>query len=377
MTDTTATATDTAAPKHTALHDVHEALGARFTDFGGWDMPLKYGNELDEHRAVRTAAGIFDLSHMGEVRVAGPQAAAALDHALISNISAVPVGKAKYSMICTPEGTIIDDLITYRLAEDEFLVVPNAGNAPTVAAELVARAEGFDCSVVDESADTSLIAVQGPNAQEILSGLEGADPAALAEVKYYAFFVGQVAGHEVIVARTGYTGEDGFELFVPNEHAHDVWDAVYNTGAVVPCGLACRDTLRLEAGMPLYGNELNRTLTPVDAGLGVLAATKTKDEFIGREPIVAAKEKGTQRRLVGLVGQGKRAARSHYPVVTEDGTVIGEVTSGALSPTLGYPIALAYVSGEFTEPGTAVNVDVRGKLQPYSVVALPFYSREK
>lgn len=374
MTDTS---TASSAPKHTALHDVHEALGARFTDFGGWDMPLKYGNELDEHRAVRTDAGIFDLSHMGEVRVSGPQAAAALDHALISNISAVPVGKAKYSMICTPEGTIIDDLITYRLAEDEFLVVPNAGNAPVVAAELVERAEGFDCTVVDESADTSLIAVQGPNAQEILSGLEGANPQALAEVKYYAFFVGQVAGHEVIVARTGYTGEDGFELFVPNEHAHAVWDAVYSTGKVVPCGLACRDTLRLEAGMPLYGNELSRELTPVDAGLGVLAATKTKDEFIGREPIVAAKEKGTSRQLVGLVGQGKRAARSHYPVVTADGTVIGEVTSGALSPTLGYPIALAYVAQEFIEPGTAVNVDVRGKLQPYSVVALPFYSREK
>lgn len=368
--------TDTGTPQATALHDVHAELGARFTNFGGWDMPLKYSNELDEHRAVRTSAGIFDLSHMGEVRVAGPAAAEALDYALISKISAVEIGRAKYTMICTPEGTIIDDLIVYRLGEDEFLVVPNAGNAPTVAAELAARAAEFDCTVTNESAETSLIAVQGPDAEAILASLPGANPQALHDVKYYAFFNGEVAGHAAMIARTGYTGEDGFEIFVPNAAAHDVWNAVYSTGKVVACGLACRDTLRLEAGMPLYGNELSLELTPVDAGLGMVAATKTKEAFVGRDAIVAAKEKGTTRILKGLVGEGRRAARSGYPVVVGD-EEIGQVTSGALSPTLGHPVALAYLESSRAEAGTQVEVDIRGKRFPYTVVDLPFYRRQK
>ncbi|MBY0789372.1 glycine cleavage system aminomethyltransferase GcvT [Corynebacterium parakroppenstedtii] len=366
-----------ARPQKTALHDVHEKLGARFTDFGGWDMPLKYGSELDEHKAVRTDAGIFDLSHMGEVRVSGPQAAEALDHALISRLSAVAVGKAKYSMMCTEDGTIIDDLITYRLADDEFLVIPNAGNAPTVASELVSRAESFDCTVADESSETSLIAVQGPNAERVLASLPGADVRNLAEVKYYAFFRGTVAGHDVIIARTGYTGEDGFEIFVPNSGAHDVWAAVMDTDAVTPCGLASRDTLRLEAGMPLCGHELDLSRTPVDAGLGVLAATKSKDAFVGRDAIVAAKKNGAARKLVGLKGDGRRAARAGYTVLTSDDKEVGEVTSGALSPTLGYPVAMAYVDADVAEPGTALSVDIRGKHYPYTVVQLPFYKRDR
>ena len=373
---TTGSGTGSSTPQKTALHDVHEELGARFTDFGGWDMPLKYGSELDEHKAVRTDAGIFDLSHMGEVRVSGPQAADALDHALISRLSAVSVGKAKYSMMCTDDGTIIDDLITYRLGDDEFLVIPNAGNAPTVATELISRAESFDCTVADESSETSLIAVQGPNAEQV-SSLPGADVRNLAEVKYYAFFRGTVAGHDVIIARTGYTGEDGFEIFVSNSGAHDIWAAIRGTGAVTPCGLASRDTLRLEAGMPLYGHELDRSHTPVDAGLGVLAATKSKDAFIGRDAIVAAKNNGATRKLVGLKGDGRRAARAGYTVLTSDDKEVGEVTSGALSPTLGYPVAMAYVDADVAEPGTALSVDIRGKHYPYTVVQLPFYKRDR
>ncbi|WP_414120427.1 glycine cleavage system aminomethyltransferase GcvT [Corynebacterium nuruki] len=392
--------------KETALHAVHEALGARFTDFGGWDMPLKYGKELEEHRAVREAVGVFDLSHMGEVRVTGPDAAAYLDHALISRISAVKIGKAKYSMICTADGGIIDDLITYHLGEDDYLVIPNAGNAPAVFAALTERAAGFDVTVTDRTDEISLIAVQGPKAADVMlqiidevtdapeaSGASSDDnsvAAAVAGLGYYAAFAGTIAGVPALIARTGYTGEDGFEIFVGNgadgAAPKAVWDAVLAAGerdGVLPCGLAARDTLRLEAGMPLYGNELSRDLTPVDAGLGVLAATKSKDEFVGRDAILAAKEKGTTQIRIGLVGEGKRAARGGYPILDADGNRLGEVTSGALSPTLGYPVAMGYVGtadvaeGGAAAEGATVTVDIRGKAYPYTVVALPFYAREK
>jgi aminomethyltransferase len=392
--------------KETALHAVHEALGARFTDFGGWDMPLKYGKELEEHRAVREAVGVFDLSHMGEVRVTGPDAAAYLDHALISRISAVKIGKAKYSMICTADGGIIDDLITYHLGEDDYLVIPNAGNAPAVFAALTERAAGFDVTVTDRTDEISLIAVQGPKAADVMlqiidevtdapeaSGASSDDnsvAAAVAGLGYYAAFAGTIAGVPALIARTGSTGEDGFEIFVANgadgAAPKAVWDAVLAAGerdGVLPCGLAARDTLRLEAGMPLYGNELSRELTPVDAGLGVLAATKSKDEFVGRDAILAAKEKGTTQIRIGLVGEGKRAARGGYPILDADGNRLGEVTSGALSPTLGYPVAMGYVGtadaaeGGAAAEGATVTVDIRGKAYPYTVVALPFYAREK
>ncbi|MGO1991472.1 MAG: glycine cleavage system aminomethyltransferase GcvT [Corynebacterium sp.] len=389
--------------KHTALHPVHEKLGAKFTDFGGWDMPLKYDKELEEHRAVREAVGVFDLSHMGEVRVTGPDAAAFLDHALVSRLSAVKVGKAKYSMICTADGGIIDDLITYVLADEEYLVIPNAGNAPAVAEALRERAEGFDVTLTDQTDDISLIAVQGPQAAavmlEIVEAVTDAPEAsgagetvqdAVGGLGYYAAFQGTVAGVPAIIARTGYTGEDGFEIFVENgtdgAQATAVWDAALAAGAphgVRPCGLAARDTLRLEAGMPLYGNELSLQLTPVDAGLGILAATKSKDEFVGRDAIVRAKEEGTKQTLIGLVGEGRRAARGGYEIQDAEGVRLGEVTSGALSPTLGHPVAMGYVAAEaaaeggVASVGSTVTVDIRGKAHPYTVVALPFYTRQK
>lgn len=392
--------TDNKQLNETALHGVHANLDARFTDFGGWDMPLKYGSELDEHKAVRTAVGVFDLSHMGEVRVTGPQAAEFLDHALISKLSAVKVGKAKYSMICTETGGIIDDLITYRLGEEEFLVVPNAGNIDNVVAALEERIAGFDATLVNESEQTSMIAVQGPKAVEVMlkvvenvtdapeaSGATDTVDGAIRGLGYYAAFQGIVAGEPALIARTGYTGEDGFEIIVNNDGAQAVWAKAMDHAAQaggLPCGLACRDTLRLEAGMPLYGNELNLELTPVDAGLGVLAATKSKESFVGRDAIVAAKEKGTQQTLIGLVGEGRRAARGGYEVIApgSEAGALGHVTSGALSPTLGYPVAMAYVSKEAVESGVAaegatVEVDIRGKRFPFTVVTLPFYTREK
>lgn len=378
---------------YTALYEEHKKLGASFTDFGGWQMPLKYSSELAEHHAVRKAAGIFDLSHMGEVWVTGPDAAAFLDYALVGKISAMAVGKAKYSLICNEDGGIIDDLITYRrpAAEDgtdRFLVVPNAGNAKTVAAALAERAAGFDVVVDDVSAETSLIAVQGPKAEELLLRLvPAAQHNLVTELKYYAAvevpFLVAGAGQELLLARTGYTGEDGFEIFVANEDAAALWQAIVaiaDEGELVPAGLASRDSLRLEAGMPLYGNELSLEGDPFAAGLGPVVALSKEGDFVGKAALAAKKEAGagatTGRRLVGLKGLGRRAGRGHYPVL-KDGALVGEVTSGQPSPSLGYPVALAYVDVAFMEPGTALDIDLRGKTEPFEVVALPFYKRQK
>ncbi|WP_146360142.1 glycine cleavage system aminomethyltransferase GcvT [Arthrobacter yangruifuii] len=370
--------------KYTALYEAHKQLGASFTDFGGWQMPLKYSSELAEHRAVRSAAGLFDLSHMGEVEVTGSDAGAFLDYALVGKLSAVKPGRAKYSLITNNGGGIIDDLISYRLAENAYLVVPNAGNADTVAAELATRGEGFDVTVNNVSADTSLVAVQGPAAEAILLALVPAQQHdAVTGMKYYAADTVEITAGEktlrLLVARTGYTGEDGFEIYVPNDDAAALWDALLAAGAdsgLVPAGLACRDSLRLEAGMPLYGNELTLDTDPYAAGLGPVVALSKEGDFVGRAALEARKEAGPVRRLVGLKGSGRRSARSHYPVLDGD-TVIGEVTSGAPSPTLGFPIALAYVDAAFTEPGTMLSVDLRGKPETFTVVELPFYKRSK
>ena len=389
----------------TPLHAVHAEAGATFTDFGGWQMPLKYGSELSEHHAVRKAAGLFDLSHMGEVRVTGPQSAEALDYALTARVSNVAPGRAKYSLICTEAGTILDDLIVYRLddGEDdsarEYLVVPNAGNASSVAAALTERSVGFEATVRNESAQTALVAIQGPEAARILSMvLPEEQAAALPELKYYAARdvtvrtgTGEVS---VLLARTGYTGEDGFELIIGPVADRDelsaaataVWHALSAAGAeagveLLPCGLASRDSLRLEAGMPLYGNELDLGHLPSESGAGMAVPLKSKEtDFVGRDALLAAREAGTGtttgQTIVALKAAGRRAARAGYPVLDGDGNRIGEVTSGIPSPTLGYPIALARVDVAHREPGTQLAVDLRGKAEPFTVVELPFYRRQ-
>jgi aminomethyltransferase len=368
------------APRHTALDALHRSLGATMTDFAGWDMPLRYGSERDEHLAVRTKAGLFDLSHMGEITVTGPQAAELLNHALVGNIASVGVGRARYTMICQADGGILDDLIVYRLADTAYMVVANASNAQVVLDALVERAAGFDASVRDDRDAYALIAVQGPESPGILKSLTDAD---LDGLKYYAGLPGTVAGVPALIARTGYTGEDGFELFVKPEHAVELWQALTKAGegvGLVPCGLSCRDTLRLEAGMPLYGHELNTSLTPFDAGLGRVVKFEKEGDFVGRTALQAAAERAAEnppRVLVGLIAEGRRVPRAGYQVVAE-GTVIGEITSGAPSPTLGKPIAMAYVDAAHAAPGTAgVGVDIRGSHEPYEVVALPFYKRQK
>ena len=362
----------------TALHDRHEALGASFTDFGGWLMPVRYSSDLAEHHAVRTAAGLFDISHMAEFFVAGPDAAAFLDYALAGRISAMKVGKAKYSLVLAESGGIVDDVIVYRLDGDRMLVIANAGNRDAVAAAFADRLDGFDLELDDRTDAMSLIAVQGPVARSVIeatAGVEGVEPA-LADLGYYAWSAGTFDGAPLFVARTGYTGEDGFELLVPNASAPALWDALLAAGephGLVPAGLAARDTLRLEAGMSLYGHELSLDIVPAQAGLGRVVAVD-KDDFVGKAGLAAVVASDAPV-LVGLVSEGRRAGRAGYAVFdTADAvTPVGEITSGALSPTLGHPIAMAFVSPAAAEPGTQLFIDVRGTRIPATVTALPFY----
>ena len=370
--------------RQSPLHAEHLALGATLVPYAGWLMPLRYTSDLAEHHAVRTTAGLFDLSHMGEIRITGPGAAAALDAALVGWLSALTVGRARYTMICAQDGGVIDDLVVYRVGDQDFLVVANAANAEVVLAELHDRCDAA-ATVTDESVATALIAVQGPAAQGIVGSVlpDAAERAVVVGLPNYAATAAVVAGVPAMVARTGYTGEDGFELFVAAERAPEVWRAVLAAGqevGIVPTGLACRDSLRLEAGMPLYGNELDRTTTPYDAGLGrVVRLDKTdadgfRVEFVGRGPLTGRADSEPARLLVGLEGLGRRAARHGYAVL-RDGVTVGQVTSGAPSPTLGHPIAMAYVTPEVSAAGTELDVDVRGRAEPVRVVPLPFYRR--
>jgi aminomethyltransferase len=366
--------------RYSPLHQVHLDAGASFTDFAGYQMPVRYSSDLAEHHAVRTAAGLFDLSHMAEIVVEGPEAAAALDFALAGKLSAIAVGQAKYSLLLSPDGGVIDDLVVYRTHPDRFGVVANASNRFQAAGAIAARAAEFDATVVDESDDVALIAVQGPASLAILEGLADlVTEKSARDLGYYWSTLGTYRGTEIMIGRTGYTGEDGYELYVTNPVATDLWNELAAVGAahgLVPAGLASRDTLRLEAGMPLYGHELGIDTFPAQAGLGRVVNLKKEGDFVGRAAVEAGPPDGA-RVLVGLVAEGKRAGRADYPVYDADDREIGIVTSGALSPTLGYPIAMAYVDPEKSEQGTELFIDVRGTRIPASVAALPFYTRAK
>jgi len=365
-------------PRQTPLYDVHRRLGASFTDFAGWQMPVRYGSETTEHHAVRNRAGLFDLTHMGEIELTGPGAAAALDHALVGRPSAIGIGRARYSMICADDGGIIDDLVVYRLADEHFLIVANAGNVAVVAPELAARAEGYDVVVRDTSSEWALLAVQGPAAAAIVAELTELDVPAL---RYYAIDAGTVAGIDVLLARTGYTGEDGFEVYCRPGDAGAVWAALTAAGSaygLVPAGLACRDTLRLEAGMPLYGHELSREVTPYEANLGRVVVLDKPGGFIGQEALAKREEEGPERVLVGLVSRGRRSPRAGYAVVDPaTGAEVGVITSGSPSPTLEKPIAMAYVPVGLATAGTRLAVSLRGTLEDADVVELPFHHRNR
>jgi aminomethyltransferase len=368
------TGTTEASLHRTPLHDRHTALRAKLIDFAGWLMPVQYAGIIEEHRAVRERAGLFDLSHMGELFIEGPDAGAALAYALVSNPPALAEGRAQYSMICAPDGGIIDDLIVYRLGPERFLVVANASNAQVVSDALAERLTGFKAVLDDRSLAMALVAVQGPRSVDIVRPLTDVDLDAL---RYYAIADGTVAGIPGLVARTGYTGEDGFEVFVDTNRAGDLWDALMESGTdhgLAPIGLGARDTLRLEAGMPLYGNELDRSTNPFEANLGRVVKFDKPDDFVGRAALEKVARDGVTRRLVGLVMRGRGIARHGYPVHAGEGTT-GVVTSGTQSPSLGEAIAMAYVATADAVPGTMVDVEIRGQRVPAEVVDLPFYRR--
>lgn len=383
-------------PRSTVLHQRHAALGASFTDFGGWLMPVRYTSDLAEHHAVRTAAGLFDISHMAEFSIESGEASGLLDYALAGRISSMRVGKAKYSLVLAPDGGIVDDVIVYRMDEQQFLIIANAGNRDAVATALSDAVEPWRASrpaptgslafvvggeiprITDLTDRMALLAVQGPRSVEIVEAVTGLEVTGtpVADLGYYAFTSAEFGEHPVVLATTGYTGEAGFELMIPVAAVEALWDALLAAGApfgLVPAGLAARDTLRLEAGMPLYGHELSRDIVPAQAGLGRVVAAD-KSDFVGKAGL-ETREGDTKRVLVGLVAEGRRAGRAGYAVVDADATVVGEVSSGALSPTLGHPIALAFVDPDRAETGTELFLDVRGTRIPATVTELPFYRR--
>jgi glycine cleavage system T protein (aminomethyltransferase) len=355
--------------RRTPLHDAHRAAGARMVDFAGWEMPVQYSGIIDEHVAVRTRAGLFDVSHMGEVEVRGPGALAACQHATANDVGRLADGQAQYSLLLTPEGGIVDDVIIYRRSADRFLICVNASNRERDFAYLRQYARGAE--VIDRSDEYALLALQGPRATSILARLTGAQ---LARVPRFAFTEGEVAGCGALIAHTGYTGEDGWELYCAPDDAETLWNAILEAGrpdGIAPAGLGARDTLRLEAALPLYGHELSEEGTPFEARLAWVVRMQ-KGDFVGRAALATHRERGPRRCLIGIEltepgvpRAGYRVLRGHRPV--------GEVTSGTKSPTLGKGIALGYVEPTASNLATALAVEIRGKAVAALVVQLPFY----
>ncbi|TVP58643.1 MAG: glycine cleavage system aminomethyltransferase GcvT [Gemmatimonadales bacterium] len=361
------------ALRRTALYAEHVRLEAKMVPFAGWMMPVQYPTGIQaEHRAVRSAAGLFDVSHMGEFHVSGPGAVAFLQRVAVNDAGRLDIGQAQYSALCHHDGTVIDDLLVYRLADTEFLLVVNAANLAGDLAWLQGHTSAFDVSLEDQSDAWGLLALQGPRSSEILEQITDLD---LDSVGYYRFVRGEVDGVPMIVARTGYTGEDGFELYLPADEAPAVWTRVLGAGedhGLIPCGLGSRDSLRLEVGYPLYGNDLDREHTALEAGLGWIVKFDREGDFIGRDALAAQKQSGLKRRLVGLRLKGRGFPRPGYPVVS-GGKRVGEVTSGTLSPSLGVGIALAYLPTGLASPDTEVAVEIRDRAVPGTVTRPPFY----
>ncbi|MBA3341666.1 MAG: glycine cleavage system aminomethyltransferase GcvT [Gemmatimonadaceae bacterium] len=355
--------------KRTPLTDVHAALGARLVPFAGYVMPIQYPSGITaEHRAVRENCGLFDVSHMGEFIVRGPDAVDFVSHVTTNDVAALAIGQAHYSTILNDRGTIEDDCLVYRSA-DEIMMVVNASNAAKDLTHISQALGRFDCTIDDVSDATALLALQGPSAARILQRHTDTD---LATIAYYHFARGTVAGIPgIIISRTGYTGEDGFELYFPNEHAVGVWNSLTASGDVVPAGLGSRDSLRLEMGMALYGNDIDDTVTPLEANLGWLVKLK-KADFVGRDALVQQKGHGLTRKLVGFTATERCFPRPGYPVFA-GGEASGEIRSGTMSPTLNVPIGTAYLPIAFTAPGSALEIEIRGKRIPAVVEKMPFY----
>jgi aminomethyltransferase len=364
----------TAELRKTALNSVHRRMGAKMVNFGGWDMPVEYTGILAEHEAVRTRVGLFDVSHMGEIEIRGPRALELVQHVTSNNAAKLAVGQAQYSGLMTEQGTFVDDLLVHKFSDTHYFLCVNASNQDADFAHIV-KHNKFGAQAENAGPRYSQIAIQGPRALELLQKLT---KVALAPVKYYWFVWGEVNGVHCIIARTGYTGEDGFEIYFAPEHSEKLWNALMDAGqalGVAACGLGARNTLRLEAGMALYGHEIDDTTTPWEANLAWICKTE-KGEFLGRERLVRQKEAGVKRTLVGFEVESRLIARDGYPVL-EGERVVGSVTSGGPAPHLKKNIGFAYVPPALSATGTKLGISVRGQVAPAHVVPVPFYKRPK
>lgn len=356
--------------KKTCLYDSHVALGAKMSPFAGFMMPIQYSSITEEHNAVRHAVGMFDVSHMGEIFVSGPDAEKFVNHIFTNEICGFEPGKVLYGMMLHPDGGVVDDLLVYREFEPEhFLLVVNAANIDKDYEWILSQTAGYDVKVVNDSDNWGQIAVQGPGAEKVVTEVLGLAEAA--ELAFYTYYEAQWNGHRMVVSRTGYTGEDGFELYTTCEDIKEIWKKLLDNG-VAPCGLGCRDTLRFEAGLPLYGDELSDTITPIEAGLGMFCKLD-KEEFIGKDVVEKQKAEGTERKLVGIELEDKAIPRATYPVETEDGTQVGVVTTGYHSISLEKSICFAMVQTAYSKLDTPLWIRVRKKVFPGKVVKKRFY----
>lgn len=355
--------------KLTCLHDKHLELGAQMSPFAGYDMPIQYKGIVEEHNAVRQEVGVFDVSHMGEVRVKGADAEKFVNHIFVNDVTGAPDGQIFYGMMCYENGGTVDDLLVYKVNDNEFFLVINASNIDKDVAWIIQNAEGFDVEIADESLYYGEVAVQGPKAEEVLMKLLGLP---LNEIKFYNFKTFHIDDEDVIISRTGYTGEDGFEVYGSHDFTRRLWDKLMQAD-VQPCGLGCRDTLRFEVGLPLYGDELTADITPLEASLSMFVKLD-KPEFVGKDALAAQKAEGVKRRIVGLELDGNAIPRHGYPVEV-DGEQIGEITTGYRSISTGKSVAMAMINKPYDKLGTKVEVRVRKKTFPATVVKKRFYDK--
>ena len=353
----------------TCLYDRHVKLGAKMEPFGGFDMPIQYSTITEEHNAVRHAVGVFDVSHMGEVRIKGPEAFKYVMHIFVGDVTDAPDGQIFYGMMCYENGGTVDDLLVYKVNDNEYFLVINAANIDKDVAWIKGNAEGYDVTITDESPYYGEVAIQGPKAEETLERLMGLD---LKSIAFYNFKTFHIEGEDVIISRTGYTGEDGFEVYGSHEFTQRLWDKLMEAG-VTPCGLGCRDTLRFEVGLPLYGDELSADITPIEASLSMFVKLD-KEEFIGKEALAAQKANGVKRRIIGIELEGNAIPRHGYPVEV-NGEVVGEVTTGYRSISTGKSVAMAMVNKPYDKLGTEVEIRIRKKTFPGKVVKKRFYDK--
>lgn len=357
--------------KKTCLHSRHIDLGAQMTPFGGFDMPIQYSGIVEEHQAVRNACGVFDVSHMGEVNISGPDAEKYVNHIFTNNVSGISAGKILYGMMCNPEGGVVDDLLVYKRGENNFFLVINAANIDKDMAWIEKNATGYDVEINPLSDSISQLAVQGPESEAVMEQVLGIS---CADLLFYTFREESLDGRHILVSRTGYTGEDGFEIYADDDTIMNMWDTLIASGRALPCGLGCRDTLRFEVGLPLYGDELSETISPVEAGLGIFV-NLDKPEFIGRDVLAVQKAEGAPRKLIGLELADRAIPRHGYEVLNDQEEVVGYVTTGYRGISVDKSIAAALVDTSYAAKGTPLSIRIRRKTFPATVTAKKFYKK--